>query len=273
MKCYTAAVHLQGVGQRVTHNLIHDLPHIAILLNGAEHLIELNETHDVCLETGDAGSFYLGRNWAERGNVVRHNFFHHTAGLGMGTNVVYLDDYAAGVVVHGNIIYRGQRGLFINGGRDHQITNNLFIRCSEGAVRVNTSPMPADHPTYEDMREKMERVGAFGPPYTERYPELLEIIEHYDKNETIPTEGNLVARNVVVEGEFLREHGSGGEAARELRDNVVGADPAEVFDGCRLREDSPAWPPGWEPIPFEEMGLYANEYRAAETIPERSCWT
>lgn len=273
-KCYTEAVFMSGVGQRVTHNLIHDLPHIALRLTGAEHLVEFNETHDICLETGDAGVFYLGCNWAEQGNVVRFNFFHHTAGLNWGTNAVYLDDYAAGVLVYGNIIFRGQRGLFINGGREHHIVNNIFIMCNEGAVRINTRPLPPDHPTYEDMRQKMEKVGAFGPPYTERYPDLLKITQHYQANEPIPTEGHVVARNVVIDSDFLRSGTPNLLEALEAQNNVVGVRLEDIVEGCcTLRADSPVWPSGWEPIPFDQIGLYADDYRLAETLPRRTCFS
>ena len=65
----------QGVGSRVSHNYIHDAPHAGILLSGNNHVIELNELTRLCLETGDVGGFYMGRNWEERGNVVRYNYF------------------------------------------------------------------------------------------------------------------------------------------------------------------------------------------------------
>ncbi|NIA14776.1 MAG: hypothetical protein GWP08_11930, partial [Nitrospiraceae bacterium] len=36
----------------------------------------------------------------------------------------------------------------------------------------------------------------------------------------------------------------------------------------RLKEDSPAWGLGFEPIPFEEIGLYVDAYRTA--LPTRT---
>ena len=52
------AVSVNGMGHHVAHNLIHDGPHNAILLNGNDHLIELNEIHSVCFESNDAGAIY-----------------------------------------------------------------------------------------------------------------------------------------------------------------------------------------------------------------------
>ena len=59
------------------------------------------------------------------------------------------------------------------------------------------------------------------------------------------------------------------DGALEVRDNLVGQDPLflapERLD-FRLAEDSPAYPLGFEPIPFEEIGLYADAYRPASNL-------
>jgi hypothetical protein len=49
-KCYVPAVLMNGVGLRASRNLIHDHPHCAILFNGNDHLVELNEIHHIALE-------------------------------------------------------------------------------------------------------------------------------------------------------------------------------------------------------------------------------
>ena len=105
-KCYVPAVLLAGVGHRVAHNLIHDHPHCAILFSGNEHLIEFNEIHHVALETGDVGAIYTGRDWTFRGNAIRHNFIHHTGGVGMGSMGVYMDDCVSGTEIFGNVFYK-----------------------------------------------------------------------------------------------------------------------------------------------------------------------
>ena len=40
-------IHVDGVGNRVAHNLIHDAPHKAMSFSGNDHVIELNEMHSV----------------------------------------------------------------------------------------------------------------------------------------------------------------------------------------------------------------------------------
>jgi hypothetical protein len=102
----TAAVELYGVGHRIAHNRIHDAPHMAIYLNGNEHIIESNEVHNVCLNTGDSGAIYMGRDWTMRGNIIRGNYFHDIGSpYKGGTRSIYLDDCASGTTIEGNIFF------------------------------------------------------------------------------------------------------------------------------------------------------------------------
>jgi hypothetical protein len=136
-RTYRPGVGVDGVGQRVAHNLIHDGPHNAILLGGNDHVIEFNEIHDVCQETGDVGAFYMGRDWTARGTVIRYNYFHDISGPGMyGAMAVYLDDAASGITVFGNVFYKAAAAAFIGGGRDNLVENNVFVDCSP-AVHVD----------------------------------------------------------------------------------------------------------------------------------------
>jgi parallel beta-helix repeat protein len=156
-KVYEPAVRLYGVGHRVAHNLIHDAPHQAIAYDGNDHTIEYNEIHDVVLESSDAGVLYTGRDWTFRGNVVRHNFFHHIPYRpGFGAKVVYLDDCASSTDIIGNVFYKARECAFIGGGRDNAVENNIFIDC-EKPVHLDTRGLTweyfrPDGPMYESLR-------------------------------------------------------------------------------------------------------------------------
>ncbi|MDH7571135.1 MAG: right-handed parallel beta-helix repeat-containing protein, partial [Armatimonadota bacterium] len=89
-RTYAPGVRLSGVGNGATHNLIHDCPHAAILYGGNDQLIEFNDIFNTCLETGDVGALYTGRDWGSQGNVVRYNFIHHTGGINGYSMGVYL---------------------------------------------------------------------------------------------------------------------------------------------------------------------------------------
>ncbi|MEW6754456.1 MAG: right-handed parallel beta-helix repeat-containing protein, partial [Candidatus Latescibacterota bacterium] len=275
-RCYQPGVLVQGVGARVAHNLIHQAPHCAILLNGNEHVIELNHVHHVCQETGDVGAFYMGRDWTERGNVVRHNLFHHTHGYGMGSMAVYLDDCASGTVVYGNVFVGCTRAAFVGGGRNIRIENNVFVDCHP-AVQVDGRGLDPRQVwrdmVQQTMRTRLEAMDPHAPPYATRYPELGELDRYYAAGSGVPPEGNLVTRNVCWQGEWLQVHWHAQPHMVAVQHNLVGEDPHFVDPeggDFRLREDSPAWELGFRPIPCERIGLYLDAHR--KVLPPANAW-
>jgi hypothetical protein len=246
------------VGQRVSHNLIHDAPHMGIYLGGNEHLIEFNEIHHVCMDTDDAGAFYMGRNWTERGNVIRHNYFHHIGRFSghIGVQSVYLDDWASNATVYGNIIYKGGRGLLVGGGRDNRIENNVFVDCTP-AIHVDSRGLGWAKYYFDGSNTTLiDRLNAMPyrePPWSERYPELLTLYE----DEPALAKGNVIARNICVGGRWLDLRDGLTTDVVHVRDNLVDQDPLFVNareQDFRLRQDSPAFDLGFKPIPVDKIG-------------------
>jgi hypothetical protein len=70
-----------GCGNVVAGNEIYRAPHSGIMIAppsdgvGVNTLFADNHLHDLCQGTADAGGFYAGDSWANRGNVVRGNRF------------------------------------------------------------------------------------------------------------------------------------------------------------------------------------------------------
>ncbi len=278
-KCYVPAVALNGVGLRASHNLIHDHPHCAILYWGNDHLIEFNEIHHIALETGDVGAIYTGRDYTFRGNKIRHNFIHHTGGVGMGSMGVYMDDCVSGTEVFGNIFYKVHWAMFIGGGRDHRVENNLFVDC-DPAVRADGRGLDKS-PVWRDMVNDYMRKGLAAMPttlYRERYPEIMGLDKYYgapggpqitgEAFKGVPPENNLIARNVCV-GKWLETgwHASGDML--RLENNLTNAGPAFVSTinnesratDFELKKNSPAWDLGFRRIPVEQIGLSKDELR------------
>lgn len=266
VRTYRPAVFLHGVGNRVAHNRIHDAPHTAVLFWGNDHVLEFNEVYRVCAETGDAGAFYIGRDWTQRGHVIRYNYFHdlgaelHREPGFNAVMAVYLDDMACGVTVFGNIMQRVHHAILIGGGRDNRVENNLFVDCPLA--------ISLDHRGFYGSKDtllaRLKAVHHDQPPYSTRYPALARIL---DGNPELPA-GNVITRNICFRGQFLSL--SGGrmpEAIQQLvtvQDNFTEGDPgllAPERGDFRLREDSPALKLGFQPIPFERIGLYQDEYR------------
>ena len=164
------AVNLKGVGNRASHNFIHDAPHVGMFYSGNDHVIEYNEATRLCQETGDVGVFYSGRDWTYRGNVVRYNFIHHVqAPGGLGSWAVYLDDCHSSTLIFGNVFYRVQLGVCIGGGLDNVVENNLFID-TEAAVFFDSRGQGWAHQYQRPggdhrMYDKLKAVRHDRPPY------------------------------------------------------------------------------------------------------------
>ncbi len=277
-KCYVPAVSLNGVGQRVSHNLIHDHPHAAILFSGNDHLIEFNEIHHIALETGDVGAIYTGRDYSFRGNRIRHNYIHETGGVGMGSMGVYMDDCVSGTEVFGNIFYKVHWAMFIGGGRDHRVENNIFVDC-DPAVRADGRGLDSSHVWRGMVNDYMRKQLAAVPPklYRERYPAMKSLDAYYGPPEGpaitgenfkgIPPEGNVIAHNVAVGKWFEAGWHSKPEMFAE-HDNFVTTDRKQIgtpADGFSLPKDSPAWKLGFQPIAFDQIGLQSNVNRQRVT--------
>jgi hypothetical protein len=264
-KCYVPAVLISGVGMRAANNLIHDHPHCAILYSGNDHRIEFNEIHHIALETGDVGAIYSGRDWTYRGNVIRHNFIHETGGVGMGSMGVYMDDCVSGTEIFGNVFYKVQRAVFLGGGRDHNVENNVFVDC-QPSIQVDGRGLdksPVWHNmVYEFM--KNQRLALPQDLYRRRYPAIGAVDPYYLADDGIPPEGNIIIRNISVGGPWLIVGWNATMEMLEVRDNFIDQDPGfinpEKLD-FRLKQDSPAWAIGFKPIPFNNIGLYRDEYR------------
>jgi hypothetical protein len=273
-RCYVPAVLISGVGIRVSNNLIHDHPHCAILFGGNDHLIELNEIHHVCLETGDVGAIYTGRDYTFRGNIIRHNFIHHTGGVGMGSMGIYMDDCVSGTQIYGNVLWKLHRAVFLGGGRDFKVENNIFIDC-DPAIDIDGRGLSKaanwHNMVYKTMKQRLERMNWKQPPYSTRYPEMADLQKYYARDDGVPPGNILVARNICVGEKWLTVRWGATDDMVEVRDNFIKKDPhfIDAANGdFHLKDDSPAYKLGFTKIPIEQIGLVKENNRTENTNPD-----
>lgn len=272
---YRPAVRLAGHGNVVRHNRMSELPHSAIYYTGSGHLIELNEIDHVCRYSSDAGAIYGGRDWGARGIVIRHNFIHdlRTFFDGYGVQGIYLDDCLSGVRVDGNVLYRiADYGIQHGGGRDTIMVGNVIARSGGALVadrRCATSldrGVPNDTPGDGwNLLEKLRDVGYQEEPWASTYPECAAIPDDWAAISSPPShwlepEGSVYSRNVSWENDTSVTGTPETFAAyAERADDLDGVDPRFVDEASldlALSPDSPALAlPGWEPIPFSEIGI------------------
>ncbi len=97
-RTYTPAVHLDGCGNRIAHNLFEDMPSSAMRVEGNDQLIELNTIRNVVQESDDQGGLDMFGNPLYRGVIIRWNRWSDIRGGTLhGAAGVRLDDMISGV--------------------------------------------------------------------------------------------------------------------------------------------------------------------------------
>jgi len=266
-RCYCPAIHGRGVGMRFANNRLHHAPHTAILFWGNEFSIENNEIYQVCLETGDAGAIYIGRDYTFRGNVVRNNFIHHMGGVGMGTMGIYNDDCVSGTLMEGNVFYRCTRAAMLGGGRELRVINNLFVDCRP-AISFDArgvSPNPVWQKMVNGfMKEQAEKMNYLQPPYITRYPELKPVGRYLARGKGVPPENCLAERNICVGGQWLDGEPASAKKWLASRRNMIVADGVKFRNltalDLRLATSVPA-KVGFRAIPMDRIGIAVDTWR------------
>ena len=201
-RTYLAGIEINGVGNQVRFNKIHDVPHFAIVFQGNNHLMEGNEICNACAETGDAGAVYAGRDYTCRGNVIRYNYIHDIIGFkGKGANGafgLYFDDCVSSAEVYGNIFANiSKYAITLGGGRDYSIHDNVFYRCKYA--------MSFDDRGQVWLGEANQLKHLYEVPYRSEvwknaYPQLYRLLDDEPKK----PKGNVFVRNTLIASQMVK---------------------------------------------------------------------
>jgi len=248
-RTYAPAVHLDGCGNRIAHNLFENIPSSALRIEGNDHLIELNVIRNVVRESDDQGGLDMFGNPLYRGVVIRWNRWSDIRGGEQnGAAGVRLDDMISGVAVYGNVfeqcgaVHFG--GVQIHGGKENLVDGNLFVDCLAGF----------SFSRWDEKRwlESIERFlpQAGKPLYASRYPELADLKSNANVN--------LICRNVFARcgSTFLRDGRVQKTALNAVADQLL---ETQVVSGRRSLDNvSRLRPLLFEPIPIHEIGPYES---------------
>lgn len=254
-RTYTPAVHVDGCGQRIAHNLFERMPSSALRVEGNDHLVELNLIRHVVEESDDQGGIDMFGNPLYRGVVIRWNRWSDIrGGTHNGAAGVRLDDMISGVSVYGNVFERCGAVIFggvqIHGGKDNWVDGNVLVDCFAGMSFSRWG-----------SARWLQGIEPFLPKLTpvqlERYPELATLKTNADVN--------VVTRNAFLgcREVFLRDGGLEQSAL-----NVTGEGTVDLSTLCR--GDHPlALGMLLDPIPLAEIGPYAHPWRLAGVAAPR----
>lgn len=268
-KTYRSGVTLKGVGQKVINNHIHHMTGQAILFYGNDHLIEFNEINDCVTDMSDMAAIYTGRDPSVLGHIIRYNFFHHLdnkLGSGNGVQAIYFDDddlYTA--VIFGNVFYKAGSNavLHFNGGGGSSIGNNILIDCPKfmwgGEPERVLKAIQKMHKTDKRslMKKIFEDVDIREEPFKSRYPYLYKSYK-YIFNIGTPNWNNIIiqSNNKEVMKQFVDPENmdftikSDAPILKTVANNIL--DPVYGLYNEDIK---------FQPIPFEKIGLYEDEYR------------
>lgn len=256
---YTPAVYVfDTCGATVRRNLIHGGPHVGILFRGRMIRIENNEIHSVCLESGEMGAVYAGRDWTLCGDVISGNYIHD---IGIGekalrpNRAVMLDDGAAGVSVCSNRFIRVAEGVCLS-SIGNRVERNLFV---ENYPAISGWGLWSDPAQFHDKNytspsvlERFRAVPSDEDPWKTRFPYLELIRKAMSSSAPRTQELNTVIRgNAIV--------GGPDEAFFYSHKKYVGIDFWTVEGNVRSVDGSVAevFLPS-----LSEVGLYASAERA-----------
>ena len=263
---YAEAIVVDGVGNHISGNYLHDSEAGIVYIHGNDHIIEFNEITRAVLASADCGAIEIRQNPSQLGNKIRHNYLHDISRLNVNaqTNAIYLDNETCGVEISGNVFQRiGGRSIDpynrctigINGGYCHRITNNVFV----DNTTCNTN-RPTDANGYKSWKGVLgarsfflvKDVDVTQPPYSTRYPEFLKVFQAKDEKAL----WNEVSNNLFVN---CPHYMCSKWKAPETYPNLwIEQDPGFVnwaSGDLTLSPDSPAFKklPGFQSIPFAKM--------------------
>ena len=267
---YAEAVMVDGCGNLVQGNYLHDNFGGLLYFLGNDHIMEYNEICHGLTASQDGGVIETRQNPSMLGNKLRYNYIHDNLRGSLDHNaqncVIYLDNSTHGVEIFGNVLARNigrtcghPYTIGITGGHDHVISNNLFIDCPG----LRTGDGSDFEKTSKEMRPGhamlTKDVDVASPPYSTKYPEFYKTYVGVvvDKDPNTPLY-NRIFNNALI------GVNKGLDAARypdkEYRHHNVEIDtnPGFVDEAAgdyTLRPDSIVFKeiPGFQPIPFSKM--------------------
>jgi len=269
---YAESVTVDGVGNRVEGNYLHDNYGGLLYFLGNDHIIEYNEISHGLAASQDGGAIETRQNPSMLGNQFRFNYVHHNGRNSPDHNpqtcTLYLDNSTAGVTVFGNVFYRnsgrtvkgfGRNVIGVTEGHDHVISNNLFID-NNGASVKDGADFEKTSGTFQSIHRMLrEDVDVTSPPYSTRYPDFLKTY----LGVAVRKDTSTPLLNRVFNNALIGNNDGVGPSRypdKDYRHHNVEIDTApgfadEAAGNFALRPDSAVFKsiPGFQPIPFEKM--------------------
>ena len=243
----------------LSHNAIHDSSRYGISLKepGRNNLVEFNRIQNTNLETADTGGIEVTQQDRSfrSGSTIRNNLVADTIGFSSTFGVptymswgIYLDSFASGYEVSGNVVCRTWNGgIMLQGGRDNRVVNNVFV---DGQVSQGTF---ANFEKQSMGLQVLSNIFAFSAPGAVMFvtgtlgPEVIRI----DRNLYFPPRGAPPVFGSGGAASFFEWRRQGWDTSSLV------ADPhfrQPRVDDYALLAGSPAFRLGFQAQPMDQVG-------------------
>lgn len=301
---YGKAIGINGAGNTFKNNLIHNMNGQPLTHAGIDHLLELNEVFNVGIEEGDGGAFYTGNDLVSYGNIIRHNFVHHIMSVPslIGRASFFSDDLDGGETVEENVLYKGGwETIKMNMGGGHTVNKNVLLDCYTGIraanggtshynssmVYVNSSAAgktPTTNVKDNYVGRMLGKVGVSGwltglnetnwntrieQFWKDRYPVFASTMDSYASSNTMNAFGSQFTGNMFWSSDNTNINTGGSNAVVSGSQNLADLTLFENSNtmNFKFKEPRPVYAPN---IPFQNIGLYKDEYRCA--VPDKDTY-
>ena len=172
---YRVGVVMAGLGNRISGCEFYQSATMAILMLGNDQTVEYCNVHHVCIDIEDNGALYHGRNPAQRGSVIRGNYFHDIE-VPFNVRALYHDDGSGAVEVYGNIFRNiTSPPVQIGGGSDIRYHDNIFLDLPCAAIKTDGRLKTWGADRLIAHRDSVALVD--GPAFRAHYPEFASYYE------------------------------------------------------------------------------------------------
>ncbi|WP_303316705.1 right-handed parallel beta-helix repeat-containing protein [Flavivirga abyssicola] len=278
---------LKGVSNTFRNNLIHNSLGRSMVVKGNDHIIEYNELFNIGFDEGDGGAIYSGGDLGGFGNIYRYNFFHHLIPISDKVECagLHLDDGQSGATCVGNVFYKSaSKGISMCGGAGHTLKENVFLEGDRGAYFATSlgneifqiqKEIKADlnHPRRGTKEDYIGRVEAYtgekgwaNSPWKEKYPLMNTIL-----SDTLKF-GRFWPIHHTIENNFYYNNKKSFDEIIDYRvDSIVVTKSSIKNNKCVSMNDFVDYENmsfkfknemKYPNIPFDEIGLYIDEYRS-----------
>ncbi len=156
-----------GDGNTIDDNVVNGAAYKGVRLSGTGgSRVTRNTIVNHCKRIADCGAIYMwngpkeSRKTANQSSLIESNII--GAGqpatwgaVGGGYNIVtgvYLDDYAIGVTVRGNIVHGVTRGIYVHNGSNNVVESNRIWMTTDSALKATSDQTDRDYMTSNTFR-------------------------------------------------------------------------------------------------------------------------